>query len=57
VLGGRRQVLQVDEQVLHPVLQVFLLGERIRVPPDPISDVLRKPFVELIEVLTSTGTR
>ena len=50
VLGGRRQVLQLDEQVLRPVLQVFLLGGRIRVPPDPISDVLRKPLVELIEV-------
>ena len=43
-------MLQLDEQVLRPVLQVFLLGGRIRVPPHPISDVLRKPLVELIEV-------
>jgi nucleoid DNA-binding protein len=41
----------MDQQVLRPVLQVFRLGEAIRVLPDPFSDVLGKPLVELVEVL------
>ena len=41
---------QVDQEVLCPILQVFFLGGRVRVPPDPISDVLWEPLVELIEI-------
>jgi nucleoid DNA-binding protein len=41
----------MDQQVLRPVLQIFGPGEAIRVLPDPFSDVLGKPLVELVEVL------
>jgi nucleoid DNA-binding protein len=51
VLGCRRQVIQVDEKVLRPVLPVLLWHRPVRVPVDPVADVLGKPFVEFVEVL------
>ncbi|MFZ0359592.1 MAG: hypothetical protein WAL58_04090, partial [Terriglobales bacterium] len=51
VLGGRGQAPQVDEEVLHPVLDIFLRSRPVYVPVDPVADVLGKPLMELIEVL------
>jgi hypothetical protein len=51
VLGGCWQKSQVDEQVLRPVLHILFRRRPIHMPVDPIADVLRKPLVELVEVL------
>jgi hypothetical protein len=51
VLGGCGQKSQVDEQVLRPVLDIFLRCRPVYVPVDPVADVLGKPPMELVKVL------
>ena len=41
VLGRFRQVLQVDQQVLRPILYVLLGCRPVRVLADPFADVVR----------------
>ena len=41
----------MDEKVLRPVLHILLRCRPVRVPVDPVADVLGKPFVEFVEVL------
>jgi hypothetical protein len=51
VLGRRGQEAQVNEKVLRPVFQVLFRCRPVRVPVDPVADVLGKPLVEFVEVL------
>ncbi|MGB6738114.1 MAG: hypothetical protein WBE55_20450 [Candidatus Sulfotelmatobacter sp.] len=51
VLGRRGQITQVDEEVLRPVFPILFRCRPVRVPVDPVADVLGKPLMELVEVL------
>src|SRR5882762_11363233 len=50
VFGRFWQVLQVDQQVLRPILYVLLGCRPVRMLADPFADVIGKPLVELLEI-------
>jgi len=45
----------MDQQVLRPVLDIFLRCRPVYVPVDPVADVLGKPLMELVEVLRAAS--